>query len=288
MTEEPLELATQAGKLSGTLALPDIAPPWPIVTMIAGSGPTDRDGNSTLLPVGTGYLRQLAHALAGQGIASLRYDKRGVGDSVHPGLRELDLRFGHMVDDAVELSARLNEDGRFGPLVLLGHSEGALIAPLAAQAANARAVVSVAGAGMRASELLRLQMQGRLPADLEAPALAALAALEAGRTVSDAPEDLALLFRPAVQPYLISWFRYDPAEVLEDLPLPVLLVQGAADAQIAMANVQRLQAARPDARLLVIEGMDHQLAIGGDLASGVQQVADAVAALVRELVTAAA
>jgi fermentation-respiration switch protein FrsA (DUF1100 family) len=73
-----------------------------------------------------------------------------------------------------------------------------------------------------------------------------------------------------VQPYLISWFRYDPAEVLEDLGLPLLLVHGTADAQAA-SGAQRLRAARPDARLLLVEGMDHALAIRGDAGAGVRR-----------------
>jgi fermentation-respiration switch protein FrsA (DUF1100 family) len=85
-----------------------------------------------------------------------------------------------------------------------------------------------------------------------------------------------------VQPYLISWFRYDPAEVLEDLELPLLLVHGTADAQAA-AGAQRLRSARPDARLLLVEGMDHALAIGGNAEAGVRQVVAAVTELVRSV-----
>jgi pimeloyl-ACP methyl ester carboxylesterase len=159
MHEEPLELTTPAGKLSGTLALPGTRGPWPVVLLIAGAGPADRDGNSALLPGAPGHMRRLAQALVAKGIASLRYDKRGVGASVHPGLQEEDLRFRHLVDDAVALAGRLRADPRLGTLLLLGHSEGALVAKLAARDAPAQAVVSVAGAGMRACDLMREQLQ---------------------------------------------------------------------------------------------------------------------------------
>ena len=288
MREEPLELTRTGGKLSGTLALPEGQGPWPVVLLVAGSGPTDRDGNSALVPGAGGHMMRLAAALAAQGIASLRYDKRGVGESTHPGLREDDLRFRDLVDDAAELAQPLQADARLGPLVLLGHSEGALIAALAAPRAGAVAVASVAGAGMRASRLLRTQLQGRLPELLESTALAALAALEAESTIPEPPEALTLLFRPSVQPYLISWFRFDPPEVLEDLPLPVLLVHGAADTQVAPEHARLLHAARPDARLLLVEGMGHDLSVGEDLHAGVRQIADAVADLVRQLERTAA
>jgi hypothetical protein len=288
MREESIELSTSGGKLSGTLALPDGKAPWPVVMLVAGSGPTDRDGNSALLPGASGPMRRLAQALAGQGLASFRYDKRGVGASIHPGLREDDLRFRHLVDDAVALARPLRSDPRLGALVLLGHSEGALIAALAAREAGAAALASVAGAGMRASQLLRAQLQGRLPEALEQPALAVLDMLEAEHTVDDPPEALTLLFRPSVQRYLISWFRYDPAEVLEDLPLPVLLVHGTGDEQVAADQARLLHAARPDARLLLVPDMDHALVVGDDPEAGVRQVADAVAELVRSVAREAA
>ena len=283
MHEEPLELTTPAGKLSGTLALPGSSGPWPVVLLIAGAGPADRDGNSALLPGAPGHMRRLAQALVAQGIASLRYDKRGVGASVHPGLNEADLRFRHLVDDALTLAARLHADPRLGTLLLLGHSEGALVAKLAARDGPAQAVVSVAGAGMRASDLMREQLQGRLPELLEEAVQAALATLADEQTMEDPPDALCLLFRPTVQPYLISWFRYDPAEVLADLPLPALLVHGSADAQVPARNAELLHAARPDARLLLVREMDHLLAVEGNADAGPRQIAGAVAELVQQL-----
>jgi fermentation-respiration switch protein FrsA (DUF1100 family) len=149
-------------------------------------------------------------------------------------------------------------------------------------------VAYVAGAGEKASDLMRAQLLGRLPEILELPALAMLDLLEAEHVVEEPPEALSLLFRPSVQPYLISWFRYDPAEVLEDLGLPVLLVHGTADTQTAPEGARRLQAARPDARLLLVEGMDHAMAIRGDAEAGVRQVAKAVTELVRSVQVEAA
>lgn len=284
MREEPLELSTPAGQLSGTLALPDTAGPWPVVLLVAGSGPTDRDGHTPLLPGAGGHMKRLAEALAARGLASLRYDKRGVGASLCPGLREESLRFDHMVEDAIVFAVALQADTRLGTLILAGHSEGSLIAALAARELSAAgAVVSIAGAGQRASDLIRAQLQGHLPQALEAPALAVLDALEAGRLVEDPPEELVLLFRPSVQPYLVSWFRHDPAQLFAELTLPVLLVQGAADQQVPQEHVRRLQQARPDAEVLLVPGMDHLLAVVGDPAAGVAPVASAIARLAAEL-----
>jgi pimeloyl-ACP methyl ester carboxylesterase len=278
-------LQTPWGQLAGSLQLPEAAGPYPIVLLVGGSGPTDRDGNNPLLPVQIDNLKLLAQQLAGRGLASLRYDKRGVGGSQYPGLSEEALRFDDLVDDAVMLARSLLEDPQFERLVLLGHSEGALIAALAAARLPAHALVSVAGAGERASSLMRTQIRAALPPDLVEGALRALDALDAGRCVADAPDDLALLFRPSVQPYLMSWFRHDPAVVLAALDLPVLLVHGGADAQVPPQHARGLQAAAPQARLRIVDGMDHLLAIGNDVRQGTGRVATEVAALVMPAAT---
>ena len=283
MDESALEVRTPWGKLSGTLAWPEGTRPCTAVLLIAGSGPTDRDGNSPLLEHPADSLKQLAGSLAALGIASLRYDKRGVGDSSYPGLSEEALRFEHMVDDAVLLARRLAEEPRVDRVVLVGHSEGALIATLAGPAAQASAVVSLAGAGVRASTLMRAQIEGFLPKEVAAPALSALDALEAQQAVADVPDSLALLFRPTVQPYLMSWFRHDPAALVAALAKPVLLVHGAADTQVTADHARWLHDARPDSRLRIVDGMDHLLAVRGDVGRGAQAVAGEVAEWLQEL-----
>jgi uncharacterized protein len=283
MPERELALPTAWGQLAGTLVLPDTPGPWPAALLIAGSGPTDRDGNNPLLGTRIDNLKRLADALAARGVATLRYDKRGVGASVYPGLSEDALRFEHLVDDAVALAGCLAADERITRIALVGHSEGALIAALAAEDTRARAVVSIAGAGSRASALLRRQITDHLPQDMTQPALAALDALEAQQPVDDVPDALFLLFRPTVQPYLMSWFRHDPPAVLAELELPVLLVHGSADPQLGVEHAQWLQASRPDARLEIVQGMDHLLGVAGDTRRGADVVGDAVAAWLQEL-----
>src|SRR5471030_1464083 len=136
------------------------------VLLHAGSGPTDRDGNSRMLPGPNNSLRMLAESLARNGIASLRYDKRLIGASTASGWNETDLRFDDYVADAGAWIARLRADGRFSRVIVAGHSEGALIGMLASRAAGADGYVSIAGVARGADEVLRDQLSAKLPPPL--------------------------------------------------------------------------------------------------------------------------
>jgi hypothetical protein len=260
LAAEPVRLDTGTGTLYGTLETPAAKPPYPVVLIIAGSGPTDRDGNSPLLPGKNDSLKMLAEGLAARGIASLRYDKRLIGESKIVGLKEEDLRFETYVADAVRWGEYLRKDPRFRSLVVAGHSEGSLIGMLAAQKLAANGYVSIAGAGRPAGQVVLEQFRSRpLPADLMKQVEDDVKALDAGHTVESVPPALAALFRPSVQPYLISWFRYDPAREIARLNMPVLIVQGTTDIQVSVADAKLLAQASPGAKLAVIEGMNHVL-----------------------------
>src|SRR5262249_16837736 len=99
-TETAADLSTPTGIIHGTLLMPEGSAKVPVALIIAGSGPTDRDGNSPLLPGKNNSYKMLAEALAAEGIASLRYDKRSIAASRAAGLKEADLRFDNYVDDA--------------------------------------------------------------------------------------------------------------------------------------------------------------------------------------------
>lgn len=259
--ETPIVLDTPGGQLAGTLELPAGAGAGKprVALIIAGSGPTDRDGNSSLIPGRNDSLKLLAAALADAGIATVRYDKRGIGASHAAGPAESALRFETFVDDATAWIAKLKTDPRFASVAVIGHSEGSLIGMLAAQQADAAAFVSIAGIADGASMLLRKQLAGKLPPELDKESERILAALESGVVVDPVSPALAALYRPSVQPYLISWFKYVPAQRIASLTMPVLIVQGNTDIQVEMVQATRLHAAREGAKLAIIPGMNHVL-----------------------------
>ncbi|RYY60840.1 MAG: alpha/beta fold hydrolase, partial [Chitinophagaceae bacterium] len=198
--ERPDTLHTATGDLYGTLMMPLKAKgKVPVALIIAGSGPTDRDGNTTVLPGKNNSLLYLARELAAAGIATLRYDKRGIAASTGAGVQEADLRFDQYVTDAAAWLDRLKSDRRFARVAVIGHSEGSLIGMLAAPG-RADRVVSVAGAGIPADSLLRKQLAPQLPEKLKAAAWTTLDSLKAGHLVKQPPILLLSLFRPSVQP----------------------------------------------------------------------------------------
>jgi len=257
---ESVSIDIGAGALYGTLELPASKPPFPVALLISGSGPTDRDGNSRLLPGKNNSLKMLAEGLAGQGIASLRYDKRGIGESKTAGLKEEDLRFETYVDDAVRWAQYLRRDHRLHALVIIGHSEGSLIGMLAARKLPGDGYISIAGAGRPGGQIILLQLRSQpIPRDLMKQVEDIVSALEQGRTADSIPQGFGALFRESVQPYLISWFRYDPAKEIAKLTMPVLILQGTTDIQASVSEANLLAGANPKAKLVVIEGMNHIL-----------------------------
>jgi pimeloyl-ACP methyl ester carboxylesterase len=230
---EPAVLETADGKLYGALEIPARArAPYPVVLIISGSGPTDRDGNSAVIPGANNGLKYLAEGLAAEGIASLRYDKRGIAASAAAGGDESGASFDKYIADAVLWGQRLRADKRFAQLFVAGHSEGSLVGMVAAQRLGAEGYVSIAGPGRRIDAVILEQLKPQFSPEVYAKTEAVLKSLAEGKTVADTPPELAALFRPSAQPYLISWLKYDPAAEVAKLKSPVLVAQGTHDLQV--------------------------------------------------------
>ncbi len=261
---ELVELKTDTGTLHAVIDLPAKPGPWPVVILHAGSGPTDRDGNGPL--VQTNCLKLPGRALAAQGIAVLRIDKRGVAASRKALAKEEDIRLETYATDVVAWAAHLRKDPRFTKVGFIGHSEGALIGLIAAKDAKFDAYVSLCGPGRPLQDVLREQLKKNLPKDLYEASDKVIAELEAGRMVKESPKGLEALFRPSVQPFLISMFKHDPAKLVAEFGKPVLVLSGSTDIQVSAEDAKRLGEANPKAKVVTIEGMNHVLkAVEGKL-----------------------
>ena len=258
-SEEEITLNTPTGDIHGKLMLPENNTPCPLVIIIAGSGPTDMDGNSIGLGMTNNSLLYLAKELADNGIASVRYDKRGIGKSQAAGTSEEELRFEHYIDDATAWAEMFGNDSRFSTIAIAGHSEGSLIGMVAAQKSKAvKAYISIAGTGRPAYEVIEEQLK-RNPEQIQREAAAINKELCEGRIVENIPNYLASLYRKSVQPYLISWFRYNPAKEISKLKIPVLIVQGDMDIQVGVKEAETLLAARMFSSYHIIKDMNHVL-----------------------------
>lgn len=253
---EAVELRTDTGTLFGTLDLPAGDGPWPVVLLHPGSGPTDRDGNNPQMK--NDSLKLVGQGLAKVGIACLRIDKRGIAASAKAMGKEEDLRVTTFADDVTAWVELLRKDKRFGKVGFIGHSEGSLIGAVAGANAKFDAFVSLCGPGRRFTELLREQLQ-RLPKELYEKCDAIITDLEAGKQVKDTPKELAALFRPSVQPYLISTFKPDPAKELAALTCPILVVSGDTDIQVMEADSKLLAGCKKGVKAVRLEAMNHVL-----------------------------
>lgn len=281
LAAEPMEREIHApgplAPLAGTLV--DAGRGSPLVLIIPGSGPTDRDGNSPL-GVNAATYRLLAAGLAVRGISTVRIDKRGMFGS-KPAIAD-----GNKVtiaDYAVDTHAWVASIRKLTGakcVWLLGHSEGGLVALTAAQQPKGICgVIAVAAAGRRIGDVMREQLRAN-PANaplLEA-ALGVIASLEAGKRVDSGtlPEPLRKLFSDDVQPFLITLFAEDPERLAAALKLPLLILQGDRDIQIGIDDAKALAAAQPRARLVLLPGINHVLKSpdGDDRAANLRAYAD--------------
>ncbi len=263
VVEEPITVARGGFKLRGVLWRPAAAATGdakatpnaklPLAFVIAGSGPTDRDGNQRALH--TDAYRMLAEALAHAGVATLRFDKRGVGAS--DPVKEDGVTIDDFVADAAAILAEARRDGGFGKVTLIGHSEGGFIALRVAAAAPTDALVLLEAAGRPLWQVVHEQLaRGGQP---NAAADEIMAALREGKPVRAYPPELRALFRPSVEPFWRSTIAVDPAALLAKLTLPVTIVQGETDVQVSVEDARRLAGARKDARLVLLPRVNHVL-----------------------------
>jgi len=281
----PVSLTANGLTLHGTLELPTTAAPHPVALIIAGSGPTDRDGNSAALPGRNDSLKLLAQHLARHGVATVRYDKRGIGQS-KTTQAEHDVTFDDFVNDAAAWIRHLRADRRFSSVSVIGHSEGSLVGMLAAQHTHVTAFVSLAGPGENLADTILRQVRANPanPTAIVKEVEASVAELRAGRTVQRVNPLLAPLLRPSVQPFLISAFKHDPGRALGQVKAPVLIAQGDQDLQVTTRDAQNLKAAHPASELLILKGVNHVLKrVGTDLVLNQRSYVDPTVPFAAEL-----
>ena len=256
-TETPIVLKINIDQLFGTLTTPNLEKRYPVALLISGSGPTDRNGNNPMMK--NNSLKMLAEVLAKNGIASLRYDKRGIAESKPAAISEQTLVFENYTEDAKSWINLLKQDSRFSEVVVIGHSEGSLIGMIAGAKANK--FISIAGAGESADQLIKSQIASKQNKQVEELTFPIIDSLKSGFTVKKVDPMLNALFRPSIQPYLISWFKYNPQNEIKKLNVPILIVQGNQDLQVTVKDAELLSKSNKNAELLIVDKMNHVMKI---------------------------
>lgn len=278
--EEEKEITLDDITLYGTLHAPKNDQKTPLAIIIAGSGPSDRNG------LGNCY-KFLAEELAKNDIASFSYDKRLIGKSKSNKVKEENVTLETYVDDLCHWINLFEQENKYSDIILIGHSEGSLIAFLAAEKTpNIKKVVSLSGAGRPMQDILKEQLNTQLKSqpEIRNEAFSYIDALIKGERIKNVPVTFNALFRPSVQPFLISSFKYDSAKEISKLKMPVLIISGSFDMQITEEDAKNLYNAKPDASYKRIESMNHTLKICESMNNQMKYYMDKTIPISEELV----
>jgi pimeloyl-ACP methyl ester carboxylesterase len=247
--------------LKGTLTVPDTKDKMPVVLIVAGSGPTDRNGNTVSADMKPNTYLLLADSLKRYNIATLRYDKRMVGQSTATKTQSQTV-FEDFVGDAMACIEFLKADGRFSKIIIAGHSEGSLIGIVASEHDKVDGFISLAGAGFPLDHVLEQQLKANAPSVYE-KAVPIIDSIKAGQKIKQklSPE-FESMFGASIQTYMHSWFLYNPAQEFAKLTIPTLIIQGTTDIQVGIADAINLKRAKADSKFQTIDGMSHILKEG--------------------------
>jgi uncharacterized protein len=249
------ETKVTVGAIDAVLTMPAGVAKPPVALLIAGTGTIDHDGNGPQMKPAT--LKKLSDQLVSRNIATLRYDKRGAGGWKPAFGKPEDFRFRDFVDDASSLVKYLRDSGKFSKIILVGHSEGGLVAILTAQQQTVDRLVLLATTARKQGDLLKAQLEKKLSPEAYEPIAKAIDAIMAGQIVNPPPQGLPI--PPAMQPSLASSFNEDPIDPLQKLTLPILVVAGGRDLQLARVDMIALSTAAPQAKTAWEPDMNHVL-----------------------------
>lgn len=238
--------------IDGTLLLPPAENPK-LVIIIAGSGPTDRNGNSSMSR--NNSLKFLAEGLANKGLAVFRYDKRSVKMLKNRDPNMSNIQFNDFITDAETVVNYFKRSEQFPEIHIVGHSQGSLIGMVIAQD-TAKSFTSLAGTGQPIDDVIVTQIALQQPGLDKSAATAFKELRERGSTTNYDPA-LASILGPQIQSFMLQWMQYNPAEEITRLDIPVLIVNGTKDLQTKESEAVLLKEAKPEASYKIIENMNH-------------------------------
>lgn len=240
--------------IDGTLLIPEQNEANKLAIIIAGSGPTDRNGNQNFLI--NNSLKKLAEELTNNGIATFRYDKRIV-KQIRQGNVDNNIKFDDFINDASDVITHFKTSNQFSEIFVIGHSQGSLVGMIASQD-KVNGFVSLAGTGQNIGDVIIEQINNTAPM-LKEDTEQVVSILKAGKTTNDYPLALSSMFSKDIQPFMISWMAYNPTNIINSLNCPVLIVNGTKDLQVSVKEAELLKRANDNSNIVIIEKMNHVL-----------------------------
>lgn len=252
-TESELSIPSKKVTLNGTLLTVNSEEKTPLVIIIPGSGPTDRNGNSVATK--NNSLKLLAEGLAEKNIASYRYDKSVLSLKKEDKFSIDSLKFNDFINETKAVIQYFKSKNNFSKIIVAGHSQGSLVGMVASEN-KIDAFISIAGAGRPIDEVLTEQIEKQAPFLVD-ETKRVLSELKKGNTVADFNPFLASLFNKSVQPFLISWLKYNPQIEIKKLTIPTLIINGTKDIQVKTLDAELLHKANTTSQLVLIKNMNH-------------------------------
>ena len=227
----------------------------PVALLIAGSGSTDHDGNGPQVKPAT--LKKLSDHWSRTRLRRCVTTSAAPAAGSRSSASPEDFRFKDFVGDAAALVAHLRADAKFSGVVVIGHSEGGLVGILTARRVPVDKLVLLAVAARKQGDLLKAQLEKKLPPDKFAAVAKAIDGIMAGEIVDPPPPGLAI--PPPLQPGIASAFSEDPIPPLQKIEEPILIVAGGKDNQLARLDFLALTTAAFAAKTLWVPEMNHVL-----------------------------
>ncbi|PWK18744.1 alpha/beta hydrolase [Xanthomarina spongicola] len=248
--------------IDGTLLTPTTIDKPSLTIIIGDSGPIDRNGNQNFQK--NNSIKKLAEGLANNGIATFRYDKRIV-KQIRKGRVDKNISFNDFVSDAVSIIDYFNEKSTFKNIYVIGHGQGSLVGMLASKE-HIAGFISIAGSGKSIDQVILEQIKLTVPG-LEEESKIAFQILKEGKTTTNYPPALESIFSLENQSFVSSWMQYNPQEIISELNISTLVINGTKDLQVPIEEAQLLKEASQNGSVLILENMNHVMfpILGDDL-----------------------
>ena len=257
ITSEEIIIYNDSIELPGTLTHKKSIKKQSLIIWVHGSGNVDRNGNQSGVNVQANYIKQFRDSVNKYDIAFFSYDKRTVNPKNLKFLKNIS--FNDLVLDVQKVIFRFKDDPRFPEIILVGHSQGSLVAMLAINE-FVNKFISIAGLSESVDKTIIKQVSAQNE-EFGKITEQHIGELKSTGTINEVNPMLAALFAKKNHKFLLDYFKYNPQDKIKELKIPILILNGDKDIQVSVEDAKKLNKANPVSRLVLIRNMNHVLKI---------------------------